>query len=358
MAAVVPPYCFRGPLIASPWHFGVMTNPVRQICALSFSAEASDRIELIPVGPFKTQDRRPVFTLADPAGVIARSFSLAAGGLLPIDFDHRSFGKPADTRAAGWISAMSVEGDRVMASVEWTAEGRAALESRAYRFLSPVFKTDRVTDEVLLIEGAGLVNYPALPELRQLASREDDMDLSEVIAGLLGLPVDNPDAIQGRITALLGAETQLASISRAAGVEGADAVTQICSRLNNAPGRPDPAQFAPMSIVNDLQRQLASLQDERNTSRVDDALEAARAAGKLVPSAEDWARQYASKDLEGFKTWVAAAPAVFTGKRIVAGDPPKADPSQLTREERQVCSQMGLDEAQFLATRNLAMKDA
>lgn len=334
-----------------------MSKPVRQTCALSLPTEAAARIELIPVGVFKTQDRRPPFTLSDPEGVIARSLANAAGGVLPIDFDHRSFGTPSDTRAAGWISGMEVEGGRVMASVEWTPEGRAALEGRAYRFLSPVFKTDPKTDEVVLIEGAGLVNYPALPELRQLASREDDMDLTQAIAGLLGLTADKPDEIQGRITALLNAETQLASITRTAGIEGDDAVTQICSRLTAGNGAPDPAKFAPLSVVNDLQRQLAALQTDMNGSKVDDAIEAARAAGKLVPSAEDWARQYASKDLTGFNAWVASAPKVLIEGRLIQGEPQPGDQTKLSREERQICSQMGLSEEAFLAQRNLAKKE-
>jgi phage I-like protein len=133
----------------------------------------AERIELIPVGPFRTADARPAFRLDHPEDVIRSSLSAAPGGVLPIDFDHRSFGEKgaADSRAAGWITALQVEGGRIMASVEWTADGQKALQDRSYRFVSPVFK-NRADGQVVLIEGAGLVNNPALPQLRQLASKE------------------------------------------------------------------------------------------------------------------------------------------------------------------------------------------
>ena len=333
-----------------------MNNTVRHMCALApLPNEVSDRIELIPIGAFKKADPRLSMTLDDPEGVIARSLALAPGGVLPIDFDHRSFRPPIDTRAAGWITGLVADGDRVMASVEWTEAGRAALEDRSYRFLSPVFKTDRRTRQVTLIEGAGLVNTPALPQLRQLASKEIDMDPFEKIAGLLGLTAEDPDAVETRINALLDGETQLASVIQAAGIEGDDSVRQICSRLS-APTDPDPARFVPMSMFQDTQRQLASIQQELDGGKVDDALEAARAAGKLIPGMEAWARQLASKDLGSFQSWAESAPVLLSGHRVIEGQP-EPKPETLTAEERQICSQMGLSEDTFLATRNATVKD-
>lgn len=334
-----------------------MDKTDRHICAVApLPSEVSDRIELIPIGVFKTADRRGAMTLSDPEAVMARSLALAPGNMLPIDFDHQSFRAPFNTRAAGWITALEVEGDRIMASVEWTTEGRAALIDRSYRFLSPVFKTDRKSQQVLLIEGAGLVNVPALPQLRQLASKEIDMDPFEKIAGQLGLSADDPDAVEARIAALLDGETQLASVIDAAGVEGDDSVTQICSRLTTPP-EPDPTKFVPMEMFQDAQRQLASAQSELGAGKVDEALESARAAGKLTPGMESWARNLASKDLAAFNDWAGAAPKVLSAERVIQGKPdPK--PEALSDEERQICSQMGISEDTFLATRNANVKEA
>lgn len=328
----------------------------RNICAAVALPNASaDWVELMPLGNFRLGDGRKNLALRidDPDAVIRTSLAAAAGGILPIDFDHRSFAKQGeqDSRAAGWITDLRVEGQRIMASVEWTAEGRAALEGRSYRFLSPVFK-NRPDGRVVLIEGAGLVNMPAIPHLRQLASKETAMDPIEQIAGLLGLPADQPDDIVARVTALAASETQLASITTAAGVEGDDAVTQICARLTEK--APDPAAFVPMEMFQQVQTQLASLQRDATDSKVAAALERARDAGKLVPAMETWATQLASKDLEAFEGWVEAAPVVVpVGQRQLAGrTPPVQKPEALSDVERQMASMMGVSEEDFLATRN------
>lgn len=333
-----------------------MTALIRTICsAIALSAVPADRVELMPIGDFRLGDpkRQMAFRLDDPAAVIARSLALAPGNVLPIDFDHRSFAKQGeqDSRAAGWITGLQVEGSRVMASVEWTAEGRAALEGRSYRFLSPVFN-NTPDGRVVRIEGAGLVNIPALPQLRQLASKETSMEPIEQIAGLLGLTADKPDDIVARITALAGVETQMASIAKAAGAEGDDVVTQVCAKLTaNAP---DPSAFVPMATFQQVQTQLASLQTDVTAGKVEAALERARDAGKLIPAMEDWATQLASKDLEQFEAWAKAAPVMVTpGQRQLAGrTPPTRQADELSDVERQVASKMGLSADAMLATRN------
>lgn len=332
-----------------------MTNLVRNICAFSALADApAARIELIPVGAFATADgRKPDFNLDHPAAVIAASLAAAPGNVLPIDFDHRSFAGQgsADSRAAGWITGMEVDGQRIMASVEWTAEGRRALQRRSYRFVSPVFK-NRPDGQVVLIEGAGLVNNPALPQLRQLASKEITMEPIAKIAAALGIAADKPDDLVARVTALVACETQLASITTAAKVSGADAVTQICNRLTTA--APDPTQFVPKASFDTLQTQFASLQTTVKAGLVETALEKARDEGKLTPDMEAWATQLASKDLGEFEAWVKVAPVrvELGGTRQLANRKPvePAEITALTAEQRQVASLMGIPHDRYLAT--------
>ncbi|NEX47609.1 phage protease [Pseudotabrizicola algicola] len=332
-----------------------MTQLARNICAqlAPLPSAPADRIELIPVGPFKTADSRPVFSLDHPEDVIRNSLSVAAGGVLPIDFDHRSFGEKGstDSRAAGWITGLEADGGRIMASVEWTAEGRKALEDRSYRFISPVFK-NRADGQVVLIEGAGLVNTPALPQLRQLASKETLMDPIQQIAGILGIAAEKPDDIVSRVKALATAETQLASIAKAANVTGDDAVTQICSRLTAT--APDPALFVPKASFDELQTQFASLAKDIKDGKVEDALEKARDEGKLTPDLEPWATQLAAKDLAEFEAWVKVAPVrVDLGRRQLAGkQPPKATGDTLDPLERQVAARMGVSAEDFIKNRN------
>ncbi|MBN7785143.1 hypothetical protein JYP51_09445 [Ponticoccus gilvus] len=342
-----------------------MQKLTRHTCAImALPSELTDTVELIPVGSFRLADKRGrqlmTFDPVTASRVIETSFSLATGNVLPIDFDHRSLGPQgaADSRAAGWITAMRVEGDRVLASVEWTEDGRRALEGRSYRFLSPVFKT-RPDGSVALIEGAGLVNNPALPELRQIASKENDlMDPIEQIAELLGLDAQKPDTIVERVEALCATETQMASIAEAAGASGDALVTQVCARFAGGDDV-DPGKYVPLAAFTDLQRQFASLQSEIGKDKVEAALEAAREAGKLTPAMEDWATQYASSDLEGFERWAASAvPTVNLGPRRLSGQTPPVKTDRLDDTERQVASMMGLSDEAFLATRNAGRKEA
>lgn len=341
-----------------------MTQLARNTCAvMRLPDEPADRIELIPVGHFKTDDARAPFILDDPAAVITRSLAAAPGGKLLIDFDHRSVpvgDERPDTRAAGWITALDVEGDRIVASVEWTPEGRAALEGRAYRFISPTFRNlpDR---RVVLIDGAGLVNTPALPQLRQLASKNEDhphMDLLEELARLLGISADEPAEIIARVRALAATENQMASIVAAAGVQtGPDAARQVCARLTSS--APDPAQFVPMASFTALQTQFASLQKSLADDRVEQALGLAREEGKLVPADEEWVRQLATKDLALFEQWRASAPVrVNVGQRQLAGkQPPKVSNDELDPLERQVAARMGVSPADYLKQRAAMQED-
>jgi len=321
--------------------------------AVAVPAGAPDRIELIPTGAFRTADARGVFRLDDPAGVIRASKEAAPGGHLCIDFGHGLHGGgERRSSAAGWITDLEAEGDRIMASVEWTPEGEAALKGRAYRFVSPVFRTSG--DRVVLIEGAGLVNNPALPQLRQLASQQEDpMEDLRKIAAALGL---GEDASVDDVVAAIEKQkadgernaTVLASIMDAAGVtdlsEGS--VRQLCSRAGT---EPDPDLFVPRPAMDEVTRQLAALQKQVTGNAVDAAIAAAMKAGKLSPAMEGWARQLAAKDMASLQAYVAGAPVIVSSGREIEGGPPAAN-GGLTETERQICAATGVNPERFLAT--------
>ena len=324
----------------------------RQTAAAVAIAGVPDRIELIPTGRFSTADHRGEFDLKDAKGVIERSMSMATGGHLLIDFGHGVQGK-AERRsdAAGWITGLDIEGDRVMASVEWTESGRAAIEGKSYRFISPVF-FNRPDREVVLITGAGLVNDPGLPQLRQLASRETEMDLSK-IAKAAGLA---DDADEAAIIAAIGAANapsqQLASVLKAAGVEELteDTAKQICSRLAEKADAPDPKAYVTKSAFDDVTQQLASLQKQVGDDAVEKLVSEAKDAGKVSPAMEGWARQLAAKDIGAFKDFLKSAPVfVAPGREHLV--PAETGKDGLTAAERQMCSAMGIDPAKFAETK-------
>jgi Mu-like prophage I protein len=144
--------------------------------ALPQGGSAPDWIELMPLGTFSGQDGRGPFRADGPAVIAATKANGLANGL-PIDYDHRSFFGDPDSRAAGWIRELRITGDKLQGRVEWTPQGAAAVKSKEYRFLSPVFRLepddpdapeDEQAGRVMWIRGAALTNNPNLSQLRPL----------------------------------------------------------------------------------------------------------------------------------------------------------------------------------------------
>lgn len=334
------------------------------LVTLAASAETGrvTRIELIPVGDIGMRDGRGSFHLPNAADVIARSMAAAPGGELPIDFDHALDGKgDGNGLAAGWIKELTVEGDRIIANVEWTDVGAKAIEAKHYKFISPVFSYAPKTRQVLRIERAGLTNNPAMPQLRKIAAscQENNMDPDLIkVAEAFGLtaeaaPADIIAAAQAAVTATKGAE----KIVTAAGLTGNltdEAATAICAKLSDPAevDEPDPTKYVPIAVVEDLNKQVASLTAGIAEDRAEKVITAAQEAGKLPPAQLDWAQAYASKDPDGFAAWCQNAPVVASAQTVVPGGEPKPAKGELTEAEKAICAATGVDPAQYLAVRD------
>lgn len=342
-----------------------IANPTIGTSVVIASLEAGDavsEIELIPTGTFVLGDGRGKFHLKDAARVIADSFKSLPGGVdfLPVDFDHGIEGEASgSSRAAGWITALRAEGQRIIATVEWTPAGRDALADKTYRFISPVFlagKKDRVVRRILR---AGLTNNPAIRDLAQVASMQGETEtmnpLLEAIAAALGLSDVDDDAVISAAVEAIGQSAHVASIAAAAGHTGVltdESAERIAGQITAAASAtPDPAKFVPIEAFQDLTTQVASLQKTVATSEVEDAIAAAAADGKISPAMRGWARDYAERDLDGFKAWAACALPVVSGGEIIPALVPSED-GALTATEKEVCAAMGQSEEDFIAIRD------
>jgi phage I-like protein len=170
-----------------------------------------DWIEILPIGEFDTNadDQRGPFRADGPAVIAA---TLKRGiDRVSIDYDHRTF-TASDSRAAGWIRELKIEGEALMARVEWTPDAAAAIKKKEYRFVSPVFKCqpddpdakeDDISGDVLFIRGAALTNDPALTmtailsTARTVTMKGKAMKMSEICATLeKAFPKHSPEQIQ------------------------------------------------------------------------------------------------------------------------------------------------------------------
>jgi len=130
---------------------------------LNARGRAPEWVMLIPKGPRIEGNDGRVFWLKEPAEVVA---AFRASGLsLPIDVNHSQFLKAPlgeESPAAGWIEELEARDGAVWGRVAWTAAGEAALNGRAYRYISPALITNK-EGAVRALSGAGLVNRPNFP---------------------------------------------------------------------------------------------------------------------------------------------------------------------------------------------------
>lgn len=91
---------------------------------------------------------------------------------LPIELEHTG-------PAIGWVknSSLHVQDDQIMGVAEFNAAGKAALQDKAYRYLSPTYLTDE-KNNVITIAALGLVNKPNI--LKQALNTMQGVYMSEI----------------------------------------------------------------------------------------------------------------------------------------------------------------------------------
>lgn len=210
------------------------TEPLTAVLASSLdlpglSAGVPEWVHLVPTaqGMIETHDGRGPYRIENAAEVIQASLALERG--LVVDEAHETDkGNPAPAR--GWIAELQAREDGIWGRVEWTGAGRALIEDRAYRGISPNLLVDR-NGVVRAIARAALTNKPNLRGLTPVLNSETPMDMAK-IAKALGL---GADATEDDILAAIGRmndkkadkpaeamQSALTELGATFGVEGAD----------------------------------------------------------------------------------------------------------------------------------------
>ncbi len=308
--------------------------------------EPVTRVQLLPMGTIALRDGRGPFHLRDldhARRVIEETRRRAGRTDIPVDYDHQSVfgavkGVGGQAPAAGWIRPDSLEADArgIWAEVEWTAAAREALADRRWRYLSPLFRYDEKTGEVVSIENAGLTNSPAIEELMAVAANEERRMDTSAIALALGLAEDaGVDEILAAIAAM---KEQMAGAQEAA----------VSAAVAAATAERDGQLAAARAEVADLASRLATFQEEAASRLVDDAI----AAGKLTPAQRAfWLAQAKSKP-EETAAYLATAPVILAPGRsdlVPASATPGSAP--LTDDELAVARAFGLNPAAFAAAK-------
>ncbi|MCL2029542.1 MAG: phage protease [Deltaproteobacteria bacterium] len=363
-----------------------MKSRGRNIAINARSGQAPEWIHLLPSGKFTGRDGRGPWLLKDSGAFIRATMAHQAGADLPLDYEHQSLlaeenGRPAP--AAGWIKELRARPDGIWGRVEWTPRGAAFVASREYRYISPVFIHDKA-GVLERLESAALVAQPNL-QLKAL-NKQGASTMEEFLrqlAALLGLA---ETASQEEIFAAVqqlkeGAPEANAADGDAEGAAGADGsptadgepenlaeaeadLRQAADNLvNQAEAAADPEinpaanrgaaglVIAAHKAMHKLGSRLAAVEGEMARNKAAEAVGQAMTAGKITPALKAWALNYAAQDPAGFSAFIKTAPVIVRPGASKSAHGAAHGAGALSDEERAVCKQMGLAEADYIKAR-------
>lgn len=313
----------------------LIASHIMGIALAADESAAPEWVQITPAGPdLPTRDGRR-FSLRNPDAVIAASMASVVD--LMIDVEHASETRPAQGLAApavGWIKELEARAGAIWGRVEWTAQAREWITSKAYRYLSPTFYHSKDGD-MLRLKSAALVNNPAF-EMTALASvqhpqmEKDTMDKSVLDALGLAATASAADVVTA-IVALKG-----------------DVQTAI-ARADN----PDPAQFIARAQYDATAEKLAEATatiEAQAAAQFDAAVDAGIEAGKITPAARDNYLAMASAiGLEAFSKQVEGMPRIVGAADTEEGE--AAASAGLTPEDRLVAGAFDMSETDFAAAK-------
>ena len=327
------------------------------IAACAFAAAPVDAgvgrvlLQLTPAQDFTPSDGRamdvPAWRInAATAQRVIAAFNAAQPPV--IDYEHQTLHKEANGQpapAAGWMHGLRwIEGRGLFAEAELTERARALVQSGEYRYFSPVFEYAQGSGEVTRILMGALTNHPAIAGMEAVnlmaaasarftttptTSTKESDDMNELLKKLLaalGLP---EDASEEQALAALKALTDKPAVA---------ATTAT----------PDPAQYVPVAVVQELQNNIAALSASVHTRAVDDVIAPALGDGRLLPAEEAWARDTA-KTPAGLASLTSLLkvrqPIAPLASTQTKGQPPAAaatDTHGLTADELAVAAACGM----------------
>ncbi len=319
-----------------------MKNAVRLALSAPASASASapEWILLLPAGEIATRDGRVLRNL-DPDAIVT-SFRLDQRDM-PIDYEHATEVRAAQglsAPAVGWIEELKVEAGEVFGKVAWTTEGRAAVEGRAYRYISPVVHLEPATKTVLRISSVALTNDPAL-YIKSLNRRgapetQEETAMLKAIAKALNLA---ETATEAEILSALAAQHSEKE------------------QLRSQAEKPDAAKYvlrsehdALIQTCTQLRAENRQLKDAEVEKEIVAQVDGAIGAGKVIPAIRESELELCrAVGVEKYKERLSKLAAVLTPGE---DDKVRADPGKIAGKlddaQKEMCRRLGLSEEDYL----------
>jgi len=300
------------------------------------------------------------------------------------DYFHASLkaeGTGSKAPASGWIdpTTLVLESNGIWADVQWTSDAAEAIRNKEYKFLSPVFAVNSETQTIMSLKGFGLTHYPNLGDLTPVANAQEpslppinpssttkkkENAMNEVIERLrylLNLPAlatgeDMANELD-KVIANLRSNTQIQAnqqdptlIDIAAAIASHTAEQAQAIEANS---QLDTTAFVPRTEFDRVQVDLNAILSERENSRVELEVNAALEKGVIAPASLAWAKDYCRKDAEGFAQFAANSAQIVP---LGTAASPQRNAGSLDVDEIAMCSQLGLDQADYLKTKAKEME--
>lgn len=308
---------------------------------------------------------------------------------VPVDFEHSTeikapVGEPAP--AAGWIVAMEVRKGAVWGKVEWTESGKAALESREYRYISPAFAFNNAKKMILEVVSAALVNRPAfnMPAVarsqKQKGNARQENSMDKKLLKLLGL---KDDATQEEIDTALASYMEksgelaeklkvaqakldedpaadLAAAKKEVDELKAKVKTTETELANAREANPSLDKFVPRAEFDAAkarakaaEEKIATADKTAHEKAVEGEIDAALKAGKIVPASKDFYVKTCSTEegLAQFREFVKTAPKIGEPSDLDDTPVPQGDGVKPTDAETAIARQCGISPEAYAAAK-------
>ena len=267
-------------------------------------------------------------------------------------------------RALRWLP-----GRGLFAEAELTARARQLIRAGEYRYFSPVFSFDTASGRVQRILMGALTNHPAISGMAPLAAAAAQFfSTPEETIPMTKEPTAPAEDAAGALPAVSSAGVSIGlctALGLPEGASEADAISACTALVKErdeavaaAKAAPDPAKYAPVETLKELQAQVAALTAEAKARMVEDLIGPALADGRILPAQEQWARELGNNDIVSLKAYldsaqpIAALTATQTGGKAPDGGATGA--AALTEQEKAVAAACGITPEDFAAAQFMA----
>lgn len=276
-------------------------------------------------------------------GMVLADF-IRRGNDIVIDYEHQTLtGQKAP--AAGWIKELKWEdGKGILARVEWTEEAAKYIVKKEYRYFSPVFYVRPSDKRLVALDSVALTNQPKhnhlTPIMAKLTSKTEvkDMGLLQKIAAKLGIENPTEDKVIEVIASLQNKDPESKEVLPKEVLEALEMEEGDVSAVVASIHALKQAKTAMVS-----REEFEKLQAKLIQREAEEVVAKALSEGKITAAQKEWAMDYAKRDMEGFKTFVAKAPVVVPVDKL-PGKQEKKDEANLDETILQVAKMMDVPE--------------